>query len=304
MPMSKPLGGAVGQAMQQTARLRKVRMIAWGGGGAGGYYWPGGGGGYAEAVAWLPGGTVLDVYVGQGGPYQPALALQPGGWPNGGAAVGNTYYGHGGPGGGRSGVAISGRPLLIAPGGGGGGSGTASGPAAGSAGAPGGDLSGRDAPATGSDAADRNGRGASQTAGGAQPGYSSVTTAPSAGGYLQGGQGAAGQVIGGLPNQSAGGGGDGYYGGSGGGVSGSGNGFNTGGGGSGSGYADPVLGRSAVLTAGSGQTPGNSTEPARGGAGDGGAIQTPGTNGRVIIIIDDVFVTYFGFTGAIQKFTV
>jgi len=316
-PLARPLGGALiaplGAAPRSISVLqqRKVRVKAWGGGGSGGFWFAGGGAGYAGATFWLPAGTSLDVYVGGGGQYQPTQPFQPGGWNGGGAAVGSTHWGHGGPGGGWSGILLQGRPLLIA--GGGGGGGGVSDPGypnnAGSDGGAGGGINGSDAAATGSVAPDRNGRGGTQTAGGTAPAFTSSTVAPTSGSYLQGGQGGAGAIVStsGFPNQSSGGGGGGYYGGSGGGGN---NAINSGGGGGGSGYIDPIYVTDGILTGGSGVIAGNSSDPQRETAGNGGSpylisglvdlVRAQGRHGRIVVIIDDVITFVFGFTGVPQ----
>jgi hypothetical protein len=64
--------------------------------------------------------------------------------------------------------------------------------------------------------------------------------------------------------------------------------------------SDPLLSNGSII-AGSGATPGNSSDSDRGNAGNGG--QGAGIAGRIIVIIDLSSIT-FGPTGANQFYTV
>lgn len=271
--------------------VTSITVKAWGGGGGGGAGGSaaaggnGGGGGYITATFNVTPEETLNVYVGGGG----------------GAGTRNTAGGGGG-GGGYSSVYRSSTPLLIASGGGGGGGGRNSTGNTGAAGGAGGGTNGIAGSASG--AAGGGGYG-SQSAGGS--GGTGGANSGSNGSSLNGGagadartnQGADGSAAnGGLAtggpgggvistNRSAGGGGgSGYYGGGGG----SGSNSNTGGGGGGGGSSYNDSGGSDITnTAGSGTSPGNSSDQDRNGAGNGGnggttgAIGSAGSNGLIII---------------------
>ena len=222
-----------------------IEMFAWGGGGAGGYSaGAGGGGGYAAGVMRVSSLDQFAIVIGGGGLTRaggagtgtPALG--------GGGLVGNLGYG--GNGGGYSGIfnisSIQNNAILIA-GGGGGASWEARN------GGAGGGTNG-EAGANGSSA---GGGGGTQLSGG--------TSVSGIGSALQGGSAGSHGDSGG-----AGGGGGGYFGGGAGGSDSTGS-----AGGGGSGFVHPYVLLSASLTAGSGTTPGNSTDPLRGNYGNGGA---------------------------------
>ncbi len=238
-----------------------VEVYAWGGGGGGSQTsGSGGGGGATRGIAALASGSYF-VVVGGGG--QCRNYPSPGGpgdpVPGGGGLA--AQLGGSGQGGGYSGlfsnVCIQANALAIAGGGGGGGYAGTGGAGGGTNGIGGGGPN--------------SGGGGTQSAGGAG---GNGTSGP--GSALQGGTaGTDGDGGGG------GGGGGGYYGG-GAGYNGDSPAGNSGGGG-GSGYYNPTFVSSATLTAGSGATPGDSSNPFRGSAGNGGAQNNAGNSGLVIV---------------------
>lgn len=277
---------------QVPAGVTSITVEMWGGGGGGGGGGStggggnGGGGGYATTTLSVTPLETLNTYVGAGG----------------GAGTGRSDSGDGGGGGGHSEVDRSGTRLIIAPGGGGGGGGDNNVATPGGYGAPGGNTLGSSGDASGSAL---GGGGGTQAAGGAA-GTGGGNTG-TAGGLESAGDGADGRsgagADGGANNGGAaddgdggtgsvtnnyaggGGGGGGYYGGGGG--SGSVNGdAGGGGGGSGSCYTS---GFNGLCLAGSGTTPGNSSDSDRSGIADGGggggttANGTAGEAGRIVI---------------------
>lgn len=242
----------------------------WGAGGARGYnntqsitstsnQGNAGSGGYATATISFVRGQKYIIRVGQGGARTTTTDT---GATYLAGGVGNSFGGT--QGGGYTALfydSVSQANILLLAGGGGGGgdsSGTGQGGAGG--GATGGSSSGTSGqPAT----------GGTQLAGGAASTFNGAT----AGTILQGGQAQTTANT----QASLGGGGGGYFGGGGGNIYG-------GGGGSGRiGLYGAVT--SATLTAGSGNTPGNSADADRGGAGQGGnaTIGNTGTDGRLLI---------------------
>ena len=233
-----------------------VEMYAWGGGGGGASGGAGGGGGgAANGTMSVTPAQSFAVVVGGGG-LAMAASAGPGATVVGGGGLAGTQ-GYGGQGGGYSGIfltsASQANARLIAGGGGGSSYETAAGGAGGgTTGVAGtaGNLAG--------------GGGGTQSAGGTS--VSSVGTA------LQGGS-AGSEGDGG----GSGGGGGGYWGG------GAGSNTNPGsGGGGGSAYYDPVNVTSATLTAGSGRTPGDSSNALRGSYGNSSTTGN-GTQGVFII---------------------
>ena len=241
----------------------------WGAGGARGYSYrdpitstafqgAGGAGGYSTANIAIQTGNSYILQVGQGGIRTTS------------ASDGATYlaggvqgsYG-GTQGGGYSGIfitSVSQANALLMAGGGGGGSDAEFAPNGGA----GGGTSGQDG--AGSNPA-QSGKGGSQSAGGA----AAPSNNPTAGSELTGGLSVN------IYNQSGqGAGGGGYWGGGGG---------NVGGGGGGSGRIgthSSVTG--GTTTTGTGDTPGNSSDADRGGAGRGGnSTSNTGADGRIII---------------------
>ena len=249
---------------------------AGGGGGAGGSSasgGAGGGGGYVQATYTTTPGETLNVYVGGGG--------------SGGGVSGAV--GGGGSVGCYSIVYRSSTPLAIAGGGAGGGGGRS-----GSTGAGGGAGGGTTGQAGSSSTSSNGGGGGTSSAGGS--GGSGAHNSGSPGSSLTGGAGADGRTgegadgsgaTGGLTGggnggsvvnagrSGGGGGGSGYYGGGGGAASRNNN--AAAGGGGGSTYSDG--GTSVTNTAGSGATPGNSSDPNRNDAADGGSGGSSSSNG-------------------------
>ncbi|MDD4409934.1 MAG: glycine-rich protein, partial [Candidatus Pacebacteria bacterium] len=239
-------------------KVDSIILKLWGGGGGGGYSGSGlgGGGGSASGMMEVVSGSSYSIVVGGGGKSMAPEAGPGSEVIGGGGLVGNVGYG--GQGGGYSGlfaVSISqSNAYLIAAGGGGGSYEDRHG------GAGGGSVG-----MSGSSGASVGGGGGTQIAGG--------TSDAQAGSALKGGNcGSSGNGGGG------GAGGGGYYGG------GAGTGFDPGsGGGGGSSYYNPTYITSAALTAGSGRTPGNSSDADRGNAGLGGSGTGAGNSGIVVI---------------------
>ena len=241
----------------------------WGAGGARGYSYrdpitstafqgAGGAGGYSTSNIAIQTGNSYIVQVGQGGIRTTSAT--------GGATylAGGVQGSYGGTqGGGYSGIfitSVSQANALLMAGGGGGGSDAEFAPNGGA----GGGTSGQDG--AGSNPA-QSGKGGSQSAGGA----AAPSNNPTAGSELTGGLSVN------IYNQSGqGAGGGGYWGGGGG---------NVGGGGGGSGRIgthSSVTG--GTTTTGTGDTPGNSSDADRGGAGRGGnSTSNTGADGRIII---------------------
>ena len=247
-----------------------VTAYAWGAGGGGGnvggwsYGAAAGAGGAAEGIIAVTSNTTYYVTVGGSGKVNPSTTGAIGG---GGSMLNTTDNTYGGGGGGYSAIfnsasASQGTTILMAGGGGGGGSSRAG---TGNVGGAGGGTSGQ----AGTSAYDGNAAYAG-VAGGQT--VATAGTGGTAGTALQGGTPGT--------NSYGGGGGGGYWGGGGGGYAEP----NTmAGGGGGSGYFNASVVTSAVLTAGSGVTPGNSASALRGTAGVGGAVATAGSSGTVVI---------------------
>jgi len=240
------------------ADVYSVEMYAWGGGGGG--IGTGGGGGAAYGVYAMPIGTAHAVVVGGGGTSQ-GPNTNPGSTVPGGGGLAPTI-GFAGQGGGYSGIfttsALQANALLIAGGGGGSGYSAAGGAGGGT---------------TGADGAGSNvGAGGTQSAGGLGGNAQGGATDGSA---LQGG------TSGSTGDQGGGGGGGGGDWGGGSGWNGDSPAGNSGGGG-GSGYFKSGTVTSAVLTAGSGSTPGDSSNALRGTYGNGGSSGS-GNQGVFII---------------------
>jgi hypothetical protein len=256
------------------AGVTSITVKTWGAGGGGGAAGSqgdgghGGGGGFAEATLTVTPGESLNIIVGTGG----------------GAGVEVSSSGGAGAGAGHSEINRSGTNLIIAAGGGGGGGGdnsdTTPGGAGGAGGngtsgdnglasdaAPGGAGGAGGAGGSGGDGANNDGSDGDLESGGAGGdgggGANDGTGDGSSGGSPDGGNAGAG-VSG---YGGGGGGGGGLYGG-GGGSSSIASDAGGGGGGGGSGYDSSGSG---TLTAGTGSTPGNSSDSDRGGFGDGGS---------------------------------
>ncbi|MGH7240872.1 MAG: hypothetical protein ACREGB_01090, partial [Candidatus Saccharimonadales bacterium] len=278
-----------------------VTVKAWGGGGGAGaasgstgVAGSGGGGGFVQADLTVTPGQVLTVMTGSGG--------------GGGAAADN-----GGNGGGYSAVKNSGGTFLVQAGGGGGGGGTNGGnTGAGGAGGAGGGTSGVAGSAGTAGflgTAAGGGGGAGTTSAGGAAGAAGNTGVAGAAGVANaggdgggfagacntavsttGGAGGTGAAGGGGTTASTcasgGGGGGGRFGGGGGGSNNAGLNANHGGGGGGGG-SSLVTGANTTQTAGSGTTPGNSSDSFRNSAGVGGtgATTTTGAAGTAGIVV-------------------
>lgn len=237
-----------------------VRMWGGAGGGAEPTNSIGGGAGYTYGALSVTPGETLTIYVAQGGHAAPA-------------ASGQRY----GAGGGGSTAILRGATLLAEAGGGGGGQSSRGGAGGGASGqaaetnvntvtpAGGGTQVG---PGTAGIGGRQNGFPGSGHNGG--NGWAVSYYAPAAFGYGLGGRG-------GFDSGDAGGsgGGGGYYGGGGGGKAAAGC-----PGAGGSGWTGALTG--ATTETGNYATPGGSTDPLRAGAGEGGALTTAGSNGRVV----------------------
>ena len=261
--------GTTGEWTITASRTVTVSAKMWGaGGGPGGSYTaanppttqigPGGGGGYATGTFQLVSGSSYILRVGRGGRRGLVSGLN---------STGATHLSGGArtpdaaswatEGGGYTGLfasSVSQANAWLMAGGGGGGYDTVYATFAGA----GGGTNGADATAGG-----QGGGGGTQSAGGAASAYNSAT----AGSALTGG------LSQNLHSGGAGGGG-GYFGGGG---------SNVGGGGGGSGFFRSGTVSSATLTAGSSDTPGNSADADRSGAGAGGTGSTNGADGRARI---------------------
>ncbi len=266
--------------------ITSITVKLWGGGGGGGAGGSaaagGAGGGAGETtgtIAVTPGET-LDVYVGGGG-----------------AAGTRNTSGGGGGGGGYTSIYRGTTLLALAAGGGGGGGGRSTSTHIGGAGGAGGGTNG-----IAGSASLTNGGGGAGTSSGGLGGTSTSGFPGQAGISLDGGAGANGATTAGTGSGAAGGlatggnggsvtsttraagggGGSGWFGGGGG----AGAGTAAGGGGGGGGSS---FGTGLTLNAGSGRTPGNSTDTDRAGAGQGGAagaragVGTAGSTGIALI---------------------
>ena len=225
-----------------------------------------GAGGYAEATVDVTGQSTVTVYVGGGGSGAGAgAASTPGGWGYGSGGAGQG----GGAGGGGSAITFSTTPVLVAGGGGGRSADDWDGGA-------GGGTNGQDGDGGSTDGI--GGFGATgATGGGADLEDNADATA---GGNAPGGNG--GEAGGGAGTAGGAGGGGGYAGGGGGGG---GSESTEGGGGGGSGYSNGTYCTSVTLTAGSGPTPGNSSDTDRpAGIAEGtSTTSADGGDGYVII---------------------
>jgi hypothetical protein len=225
-----------------------------------------GAGGYATATIDVTGQSSLNIYVGHGGSGAGAgLASTPGGvgYGTGGAGQG------GGAGGGGSAILFGTTAVLVAGGGGGRSASNWNGGA-------GGGTNGENG--TGGSTDGIGGFGASGATGGAADLEDDADA--SAGSAAPGGDGGVGG--GGSGTIGGAGGGGGYAGGGGGGGGTTGT---EGGGGGGSGYQNPTYCTNATLTAGSGATPGNSSDTDRPtGVGEGtSTTSADGGDGYVFI---------------------
>lgn len=265
--------------------ITSLSIKAWGaggGGGAGGSTGSGGnggGGGYVAGNISVTPGETLTIYVGGGG--------------KGGSNISNT--GSGGGGGGYSSIYRGSTPLMIVAGGGGGGGariattgadGGAGGGTTGQAGATnytnngaGGGGGTQSSGGGGGRGGNNSGTdGSSLTGGLGADGRSATTGADGGGGFgglETGGNGGLANVN--TTRAAGGGGGAGWYGGGGGGATSSTNNSSGGGGGGGSSYTSGVSG--VTNSAGNYKNPGNSAEPVRNGASEGGENGSGGQGG-------------------------
>ena len=257
----------------------------WGAGGARGYNYsqtpsstsnqgPGGGGGYSSALINFTAGQSFILRVGQGGARSTVSST---GATYLAGGVGRTSSFGGTEGGGYTGVFLSSvtqnDSWLIAGGGGGGADSSV-----GAAGAGGGSSGGNSTAGSG-----QGGNGGSQVAGGTASQYNGAT----AGAALIGGVAMKDSAT----NAGLGGGGGGYFGGGGG---------NVGGGGGGSGRIGNVAAvTGGVTTSGTGDTPGNSSDADRSGAGAGGSATqgNTGADGRLLLAKPVVASLLFDGTG-------
>ena len=252
------------------AGVTSIFVKAWGGGGGGGskggwnFGYPGGGGGYSEGTIAVTPGQVLTVIVGAGGN-------------NGTISTTNFSYGGGGKncnsasdcqyagqGGGRSAILLSSTELLTAGGGGGGGSRYST--SINASGGAGGGLFGQSG--LSAEASAWAGGGGTQAAGGAAGTASNVGVVGS-------------QYQGGYPNVNSygGGGGGGWYGGGGGSYAS----WTMAGGGGGSGYVSGAGVTNGFTLGGDKSMQANLNNSFSSGIGAGGASQSNGQPGRVII---------------------
>ncbi len=264
--------GTFGEYTITPLRDITVTTKMWGAGGARGYQYndaakiastsaqgPGGGGGYSTATIVLRSGSSYIVRVGQGGARTYSTTPTNATYLAGG--VSTATFG-GAQGGGYTGLfktsATQGNALLMAGGGGGGSDSNFA-----VSGGAGGGTSGQTAYSGG-----QGGGPGTSAAGGAASIYNGATV----GTALTGGRAGNGGGSGG----SLGGGGGGYFGGGGGNVA---------GGGGGSGLVGTDVDVSAgTTTAGSADTPANSADADRNGAGRGGdATSNTGADGRIIL---------------------
>lgn len=275
--------------------VTQITIKAWGaggGGGGGGSARTGGNGGgaaFVQTTLTVTPGETLNLRIGGGGPFGTYLST-------------SNQVGSGGGGGGYSGVfrgtITQANALLIAGSGGGGGGGDNQ------TDAPNGGAGGFGGTATASGSGGgagtgvTGGGGGTNTAGGAAgSGDGSPTTGSAlaggngghlvnpriSGGINGGGQGGGGNVSAGRPG--GGGGGAGYFGGGGGGAANTGDRSGAGGGGG----SSRVTGSNTNIVAGSGQNPGNSSDPdymtGRGRGGNGGATGSNGAAGGAGLIV-------------------
>ncbi len=259
-PQSLGLGEYTIELVGNPTAVKTLELEAWGAGGGGGSETNGigGAGGYVSGKYQLTVGDLLHICVGGGGDARSNAGVTAG--ECGGALGGLNGSKYGGCGGGFTGIfrnsATQVNALLIAAGGGGAG--------ADQIGGAGGALNGQ----IGQLFDQRGGGGGSQTAGG----FAGFTDSLD-GSSLSGGR--AGML---LP-YPGGGGGAGYYGGGGGG-SGDTNGH---GGGGGSSYIDQTRIEAGSTLGGTDEVPGNNADPSRGVAGNGGAYNASGADGKFII---------------------
>lgn len=242
-----------------------LKLWGAGGGNSGGNSGSGGGGGYATGNFTFTTGTSYQIIVGGGGAGTagPARSAAGGGAGTGMQTTGGTAIIVAGGGGGAPDYSQS------RSGGAGGGTTGVTGDPVGSGGGFGGTQSAAGAAGVGS-------RRGGDSGSGRNGGIGAGATRSTAAGGLGFGNGGAGSTDSG--DAGSGGGGGGYFGGGGGGgdVAGM-------GGGGGSSYIGGAGITNGVTIAGSGGTPGNSSDAARGTSGNGGAAAASGNGGRFVI---------------------
>jgi hypothetical protein len=265
--------GTTGEYTITAQRDVTVTAKMWGAGGARGWNYtqgisstsnqgPGGGGGYTTATVVLRAGTSYVIQCGQGGARTTSTTPTNATYLAGGN--GRSGGNGGAQGGGYSGIfrtSVSQANALIMAGGGGGGGDSAY---SGSNTRAGGGSSGQGS----LDSWQSQWGGPGTASAGGQAGF---YNSPTAGAALQGGRGQTADT-----GASLSGGGGGYFGGGGG---------NVGGGGGGSGWVKTDADvSSGSTTTGNEDTPANSGDPDRNGAGRGGnATSNTGADGRVIL---------------------
>src|SRR3989338_7390501 len=273
------------QSYTVPAGVTTITTKMWGAGGGGGapggwsYGYVGGGGGYTTGSLNVSPGQVLTVMVGQGGNKgNPASSSNTYG---GGGYTCNSDCQYSASGGGRSAIRYNSADLITAGGGGGGGSTTAY--YGNEIGGAGGGLTGQNG---------GSGQGCQGTAG--------TQSAGGAGGTCSYSGSAGLQYLGGHPNSGSygGGGGGGWYGGGAGSYGAS----SMAGGSGGSGYFGE--GATGMTMTGSSSTPANQYDADRGSVGNGGAVNTNGNNGMVIVsynvpkVTDATYGGYRGYNSA------
>lgn len=240
--------------------ITAIHVKLWGAGGGR----EGGSGAFVSGNLAVTPGETLTIIVGGGGVLGPNSGLSASAYGGGGRAVGDTFFGPPGAGGGRSAIR-RGSTELVTAGAGGGGYGFGA-----NLGGGGGLTAGVDPPLFGS-----TGRAGTQTAGGSKAPDSTTATN---GSQFQGGNGHNGPIFPGGP-----GGGSGYFGGGGGASD-----ANTGGAGGGSSYTvnlTSFVGSPGAIGSVSGVAPGGASDPSyAAGAGRGGSSSpnAPGGHGRVV----------------------
>ncbi len=268
--------GKIGdQTFTVPAGVTSVNVKMWGGGGGGvnvNFNTPrGGGGGYTTANLAVTPGENLTVIVGQGGVNNSTFGTYGGGGA-GGTSSNLSFLG--GSGGGRSAIRRSVTELLTAGGGGGSSPGALQPDIVGGAG---GGANG------GNGGGVASGSGGTQAAGGAKAATVNINAnpQPTDGSQFQGGIG-GGLATG--ATEGGGGGGGGYFGGGGGAPQLHNDGIPNGSGGGGSGFIGGAGVSGATTTTATGATPPNQADAQyEAGIGVGGALNTSGGDGQVII---------------------
>lgn len=272
-PMGGPIASPLGLVQRPSLGLIRLRYKMWAPGGGGGEWGAtsvGGAGAFQTGILLAQRGRRLRLVTGQGGRRGLMTGSStpfPGGWPGGGANGAASSETRSGTGGGLTGLWLDGELMAVA--GAGGGGAQALGPG-GAGGYPTGSNGGGGATA---------GLGGTQTAGGAGAG--------GPGGYLTGGNGWG----------KAGGGGAGYYGGAGGTDIGG-----NGAGGGGSSWANPLVSSVTHISGASPSAPATTDPDYVAGVAVGGAAETNGGDGLIVLYLDDAQRWVFPYAGAYQEF--